>query len=108
MNALDGVASTEGRITIMTTNYPERLDKALIRPGRVDVKQLIGHATEYQLQHMFARFYPEESDDTRRQFASLVLAAKTAVSIAQVQGYFMLYKDSAVSALSNVEELVNL
>ena len=108
LNALDGVASTEGRITIMTTNYPERLDKALIRPGRVDVKQLIGHATEYQLQQMFARFYPEESDDTCRHFASLVLAAKVTVSIAQVQGYFMLYKDSAVSALSNVEELVNL
>jgi chaperone BCS1 len=36
LNALDGVASQEGRLPIMTTNYVERLDDALIRPGRVD------------------------------------------------------------------------
>ncbi|EGY20901.1 mitochondrial chaperone BCS1 [Verticillium dahliae VdLs.17] len=38
LNALDGVGSQEGRLLIMTTNYVERLDDALIRPGRVDVK----------------------------------------------------------------------
>ncbi|ERS98010.1 hypothetical protein HMPREF1624_06183 [Sporothrix schenckii ATCC 58251] len=37
LNILDGVASQEGRILIMTTNHVERLDKALIRPGRVDM-----------------------------------------------------------------------
>lgn len=108
LNALDGVASTEGRITIMTTNYPDRLDKALIRPGRVDVKQLIGHATEYQVQQMYARFYPEESEDKCRQFASLALTTKRSISVAQVQGYFMLYKDDPVSAMNNVEDLVNV
>jgi chaperone BCS1 len=38
LNVLDGVASQEGRVLIMTTNYIERLDDALIRPGRVDMK----------------------------------------------------------------------
>merc|ERR1719273_262855 len=42
LNAIDGVTSTEGRILFMTTNYVERLDPALIRPGRVDFKQYIG------------------------------------------------------------------
>lgn len=42
LNCLDGVASTEARILFMTTNYLERLDPALIRPGRVDVKEYIG------------------------------------------------------------------
>lgn len=37
LNILDGVASQEGRILIMTTNHLEKLDKALIRPGRVDM-----------------------------------------------------------------------
>lgn len=36
------MASTEARILFMTTNYLERLDPALIRPGRVDVKEYIG------------------------------------------------------------------
>ncbi|OJD10777.1 hypothetical protein AJ78_08307, partial [Emergomyces pasteurianus Ep9510] len=34
LNALDGVSSQEGRLLIMTTNHIERLDDALIRPGR--------------------------------------------------------------------------
>jgi len=38
LNALYGVGSQEGRLLLMTTNYMERLDDALIRPGRVDQK----------------------------------------------------------------------
>lgn len=39
LNVLDGVVETPGRIVIMTTNHPEMLDPALVRPGRID-KQL--------------------------------------------------------------------
>jgi ATP-dependent 26S proteasome regulatory subunit len=58
LNCLDGVASTEERIVFMTTNHIDRLDPALIRPGRVDVKELIGEADEGQVYSMFKRFYP--------------------------------------------------
>jgi hypothetical protein len=37
LEALDGMIETDGRICIFTTNYPDRLDKALIRPGRIDL-----------------------------------------------------------------------
>merc|ERR1711902_228485 len=36
LEVLDGVMEMEGRMLIITTNYPEKLDKALIRPGRID------------------------------------------------------------------------
>ena len=36
LNALDGIVDAPGRVIIMTTNHPEKLDPALIRPGRVD------------------------------------------------------------------------
>lgn len=49
LNALDGVACAEERLTFMTTNYVERLDPALIRPGRVDRKQYFGNATDGML-----------------------------------------------------------
>lgn len=49
LNCLDGVTSTEARILFMTTNYLDRLDPALIRPGRVDVQEYIGYCSEYQL-----------------------------------------------------------
>ncbi|KAK2841587.1 hypothetical protein FQN49_006106, partial [Arthroderma sp. PD_2] len=37
LNTIDGVASSEGRILVMTTNHAENLDPALLRPGRVDL-----------------------------------------------------------------------
>merc|ERR1719275_554323 len=58
LNAIDGVTSTEGRIVFMTTNYFERLDPALIRPGRVDYIEQISHCSHHQLLHMFAKSSP--------------------------------------------------
>ncbi|CAG5127058.1 unnamed protein product [Candidula unifasciata] len=108
LNALDGVASTEARILFMTTNYIERLDKALIRPGRVDVKELIDYASEYQLHVMFRRFYPDEPESSAHDFASKVLALQKPVSAAQVQGYFMLHKNEPQTVIDNVIEIVDL
>lgn len=42
LNVLDGVVDTPGRIVILTSNHPERLDPALIRPGRVDKMLMLG------------------------------------------------------------------
>jgi mitochondrial chaperone BCS1 len=36
LNALDGIGTPDGRIFVLSTNYPEMLDDALVRPGRVD------------------------------------------------------------------------
>ena len=36
LNVLDGMARKDGLIVFMTTNYKEHLDKALIRPSRID------------------------------------------------------------------------
>lgn len=43
LNVLDGVVETPGRIVIMTTNHPETLDPALIRPGRIDKRINLGY-----------------------------------------------------------------
>ena len=61
LNALDGVASGEERIIFMTTNHPERLDPALIRPGRVDLAMLINDASPQQARRLFERFYGRDS-----------------------------------------------
>jgi chaperone BCS1 len=57
LNAIDGVASHEGRILIMTTNHPEDLDPALIRPGRVDRKVEFRLAGPEQTRELFKRMY---------------------------------------------------
>src|SRR5262249_45314621 len=57
LNALDGVSSREGRVLFLTTNHPERLDPALVRPGRVDRKIELGPATPDQARRLFLWFY---------------------------------------------------
>ncbi|OAA45365.1 bcs1 [Cordyceps fumosorosea ARSEF 2679] len=57
LNAIDGVASHEGRVLIMTTNKPESLDEALVRPGRVDVQVGFCHASTFQVEELFLRMY---------------------------------------------------
>lgn len=37
LNLLDGTLESSGRILIVTSNFPERFDRALIRPGRIDM-----------------------------------------------------------------------
>lgn len=59
LNALDGVLTPEGRIFILTTNYPERLDPVLIRPGRVDVHEVIGPLGINEQLKMAAHFYKD-------------------------------------------------
>ncbi|KAL1132383.1 hypothetical protein AAG570_010338 [Ranatra chinensis] len=112
LNCLDGVASTEARILFMTTNYLERLDPALIRPGRVDLKEFIGFCSEHQIQQMFAKFYktgdPEtgEIDDYPQKFVKEVICRGKPVSPAQLQGYFMRYKTAHPSCvIEKVDEI---
>ncbi|MFO1219992.1 MAG: AAA family ATPase [Burkholderiaceae bacterium] len=69
LNALDGVGAQEGRIVVLTTNHRERLDAALIRPGRIDLEIELGNATAAQLRGLLARFYPEASERVARLVA---------------------------------------
>lgn len=60
LNAIDGVASHEGHILIMTSNHPEKLDEALKRPGRVDLHIEFSLATKFQAREIFLRMYTDE------------------------------------------------
>jgi mitochondrial chaperone BCS1 len=62
LNALDGVGAQEGRIIVLTTNHREKLDAALIRPGRIDVEEELGLATAKQLTQLMLRFHPNDAD----------------------------------------------
>ncbi|KAK9368943.1 BCS1 N terminal-domain-containing protein [Lipomyces kononenkoae] len=104
LNALDGVASSEERIIFMTTNHPEKLDPALIRPGRVDVRELIDNASEYQVRRMFLRFY-EGADDVCEKFVARVAELGVPVSTAHLQGLFVYNKNSPEKALEMVPYL---
>ncbi|CUS21828.1 LAQU0S04e01728g1_1 [Lachancea quebecensis] len=104
LNALDGVASSEETITFMTTNHPEVLDPAIMRPGRIDYKVFIGNATAYQLGEMFLKFYPGE-ESLCKEFVDKASALEVPISTAQLQGLFVFNKDAPESAVAMVETL---
>jgi len=80
LNLLDGVVETPGRIIIMTSNYPERLDKALIRPGRIDLILRFGYCTLDVINEMFESFY----EDNTIQFEGSVKHKITPAKLNQI------------------------
>ncbi|KAJ5675209.1 uncharacterized protein N7477_005143 [Penicillium maclennaniae] len=63
LNVIDGVASSEGRILVMTTNHVERLDEALVRIGRVDMQLFLGYSSKENIKNLFTSIYmPMEGD----------------------------------------------
>jgi chaperone BCS1 len=84
LNAVDGVAAGEGRILFATTNHVDRLDPALIRPGRIDRKFYIGYAKRDQAERMFFRFFPQCDFETARQFSEVIAGKKVTMSTIQM------------------------
>lgn len=80
LNLLDGVVETPGRIIIMTSNYPERLDKALIRPGRIDLILRFGYCTLEVINEMFQSFY----EDISLEFEGIVRHEITPAKLNQI------------------------
>jgi chaperone BCS1 len=109
LNALDGVASAEERIIFLTTNHVEKLDEALIRPGRVDMTVRLGEATEYQMEGIWDRFYAEvdPKGEAKRRFMARAkeLGLVNEVSTAALQGLFLYNKDDVEGAISMMEGL---
>jgi mitochondrial chaperone BCS1 len=69
LNVIDGVASQEGRVLIMTTNHVEKLDEALIRPGRVDMKVKFDLADPAMIKTLFKGIFATLEGDFPKSIA---------------------------------------
>ncbi|CAN3357297.1 mitochondrial chaperone Bcs1p [Diutina catenulata] len=105
LNALDGVASAEECITFMTTNHPEKLDPALLRPGRIDYKVMVNNASRWQVEKMFMRFYEGEEEKCKEFLQKYRELGLKEVSTAQLQGLFVYNKKNPQGAIDMVETL---
>ncbi|KAI9691364.1 MAG: hypothetical protein M1820_009701 [Bogoriella megaspora] len=115
LNAIDGAVAKEGRILIMTTNTPDDLDSALIRPGRVDERVHFGNASKEVVVKLFKRVFSQPSSSNLRhspqgiatlstEFAAIV--PDLAFTPAEVQGYLLQYRDDPVEAVAAAEDWV--
>jgi len=84
LNAIDGAVDTPGLVLVLTSNYPERLDAALVRDGRIDVRLCLGYMAPEDATLMAQRFFPDVT-------VAAVAAAMRDVSItpASVEGAAM-------------------
>ena len=57
LNIIDGIRETPGRILIITSNHYEKLDNALIRPGRIDCTLKMTNASYDTMNEMFKKYY---------------------------------------------------
>jgi chaperone BCS1 len=108
LNALDGIGCRNGRILIMTTNYPDRLDPALVRPGRVDRRVEFGYATREMISRQFLWFYKGHSVGSTRL---AVLAERYAATVpegahvtpARVQEHLLRFRNDPETAFYQAE-----
>jgi len=59
LNAIDGLMQHHGRVLIMTTNHPEKLDPAMVRPGRVDLSVEVSYLDTESFMSFLGRFFDD-------------------------------------------------
>ena len=117
LNVLDGVASQEGRIVLMTSNHAEKLDKALVRPGRIDRKIYMGPISQRSAELMFLRMYgPDPAlpvrfglEDGKLEKLALKFSTKLpdqTFTPAQLQEYLLNHRDFPMRAAEEISEWV--
>lgn len=112
LNALDGVGTRDGRILFLTTNHPERLDPALVRPGRVDRSLYLGNTTCDQARRLFLWFYAAgaapgpELSRLAREFGSCI--PEGSVCMAAIQEHLLRHRTDPEAAVraADLETLV--
>ena len=85
LNIMDGILETPGRIIIMTSNYPERLDGALIRPGRIDLKIEFPYCDAMMIIDLIEKFYDVSlSNSQKDEFRACKLKKSTPAEITKI------------------------
>ena len=104
LNALDGLASPHGQLFFLTTNHPEKLDPAMLRHGRVDVRAEFPHASEKQVSEMFKTFYPECKVEHAVEFTQKLKQEWGTINLAALQDFFIQNRErNSAEAVANVQ-----
>lgn len=105
LNLMDGVLEIPGRIMIMTTNHPSLLDKALIRPGRIDMILGFKKATRQTVIQMYRHFYDIQDDGKDDIESHLSSVQDFRLSPAEVNQIFFRHLRSPEGALKELSSL---
>jgi ATP-dependent 26S proteasome regulatory subunit len=104
LNVIDGLFSSHGRILIMTTNHPEILDSALIRPGRIDCKFSFDNCNKDQIGKLYEMFFNRELSELNKIQLQRI---KKEYSPAEITSIFLRYRNSPELALKELSPQEN-
>ena len=65
LNIIDGLDEHPGRILIITTNKPEKLDKALVRPGRIDIALNFENCVSSDIHNILNHFWSVKESNSK-------------------------------------------
>lgn len=71
----------------------------------MDVKEYIGYCSLDQLERMFSKFYPDQPLDKAQEFAQRMSQKVDKISAAEVQGFFLFFKDKPDEMMRNIEQI---
>lgn len=91
LEIMDGIIEMDGRIIVMTTNCKDKIDKALLRPGRIDIDlELQPPSLELICEIFFYMYQNEDDDDISKIWKKYENYCKGSVlSTAKVMNCFM-------------------
>ena len=107
LNFLDGTYSKEDLVTIITTNHLNHLDKAMIRPMRIDKILKFTYCSKYQYETIFTKIFPD-NDIIKKELYKIIKNKKFTTSM--IQKFFITYLDEPNLLIDNVkifDELIN-
>ncbi len=88
LNAIDGVIDCPGRIIILTSNHPENLDPALIRPGRIDYTINLKNIGPKCLMEMI-KYYNVFDDTELETISKIILELEFVKTPAQIEQFIV-------------------
>jgi len=104
LNILDGIIELHGVMIILTTNYPEKIDDALIRPGRIDFKYEFKKATNKTICNMLQFKFDINDEDFIKYEALLKKIKNNILSPAEIQS--ICFKNDTIEEC--IEDIVKL
>lgn len=68
LQAFDGIITNENIVTVMTTNHKDKLDPALIRPGRITLELELNTLNKETAAQMIKYYYPCEDIEKIKEY----------------------------------------
>ncbi len=99
LNALDGIGTPHGLVLFLTTNRPEVLDRAVYRPGRIDIHLPFVEADDEQVRRMTALYLSPVHAERLRPMEGTIPPAS-------VVGAFKRYITDRDAALAELERVI--